>query len=411
MPTTVPEKDLKAAVAALKKHDGNATAAAASLNIARTTLLSRLEIAARTPAVDSVVATPAEEVGRLQDQVYELESRLKASKTNTLDDEYVKRKIIGIQEELSTADEPEWQVQAEPGKGLPGVPTLFCSDWHWGETVFKSQLGGVNEFDMTIAQRRARRLFTTAIDLLRNYTVNPQYPGIVIPLGGDMLTGDIHEELQETNEVPTMAALLDLYGVLRWGIKTMAEEFGKVYLPCVTGNHGRLSKKPRAKMRNFTNYDWLLYQFLAKSFESDKRVQFYIPDSSDALYHVYGHRYLLTHGDQFRGGDGQIGALGPITRGNKKKQTRNAAVDMGYDTMLLGHWHQWIPMLDQIVNGSLKGYDEYAYQSNFSFQLPIQGLWLTHHKWGLTQTWPIYLEERGEEQRSIEWVTWQREAA
>jgi hypothetical protein len=35
---------------------------------------------------------------------------------------------------------------------------------------------------------------------------------------------------------------------------------------------------------------------------------------------------------------------------------------MGYDTMLLGHWHQWIPMLDQIVNGSLKGYDEYANQ-------------------------------------------------
>lgn len=29
--------------------------------------------------------------------------------------------------------------------------------------------------------------------------------------------------------------------------------------------------------------------------------------------------YLLTHGDQFRGGDGVIGALGPIIRGDHKK--------------------------------------------------------------------------------------------
>jgi hypothetical protein len=221
-----------------------------------------------------------------------------------------------------------------------------------------------------------------------------------------MLTGDIHEELTETNDAPTAVALLDIYEVLVWCISRLADEFGNVFLPCVAGNHGRFTKKPRSKNRAFTNYDWLLYQFLAKHFENDKRVRFMIPDGPDARYLVYGHRYLLTHGDQFRGGDGQIGALGPITRGNKKKQTRNSQIDQGYDTMLLGHWHQWIPMLDQIVNGSLKGYDEYANTSNFGFQLPIQGLWMTHHKWGITQTWPIYLEERADSVKSSEWLSW-----
>jgi hypothetical protein len=286
------------------------------------------------------------------------------------------------------------------------VPTLFCSDWHWGETVFKTQLNGVNEFNMQIASARARRLIETTINLLRNYTVNPKYPGIVCALGGDMLTGDIHDELTETNDAPTAVALLDIYGVLVWCITTLADTFGMVFVPCVAGNHGRFTKKPRSKNRAFTNWDWLLYQFLAKRFQGDQRVRFFIPDGPDARYLVYGHRYLLTHGDQFRGGDGQIGALGPITRGNKRKQTRNVAIDMGYDTMMLGHWHQWIPMLDQIVNGSLKGYDEYANTSNFSFQLPIQGLWMTHHKWGITQTWPIYLEERDEAIRNEQWISW-----
>jgi hypothetical protein len=78
--------------------------------------------------------------------------------------------------------------------------------------------------------------------------------------------------------------------------------------------------------------------------------------------------------------------------------------------MLLGHWHQYIPMLDQIVNGSLKGYDEYASQGNFGFQLPIQALWITHHRLGITQNRPIYLEDPAEKEMGGDWVTW-KEAA
>ena len=45
---------------------------------------------------------------------------------------------------------------------------------------------------------------------------------------------------------------------------------------------------------------------------NDPRIRFAIPDGPDCLYQVFNHRYLLTHGDQFRGGDGLIGCLGPI---------------------------------------------------------------------------------------------------
>lgn len=41
--------------------------------------------------------------------------------------------------------------------------------------------------------------------------VNPDYPGIVVALAGDMVSGDIHQELKETNEVPTIASVVELF--------------------------------------------------------------------------------------------------------------------------------------------------------------------------------------------------------
>jgi len=184
-----------------------------------------------------------------------------------------------------------------------------------------------------------------------------------------------------TNACEIMPTFLEIHGVLIWCIEALVKEFGRVFIPCVTGNHGRNTHKIRAKGRNFTNFDWLLYQLLAMHFSGDERIRFSIPDGSDCLYRVY-NRYLLTHGDQFCGGDGMIGALDPIIRGDHKKRSRNNQIEMGYDTMMLGHWHQLIQLQRLIVNGSLKGYDEYAYTGNFGFEPPRQALWLTHPEHG-----------------------------
>ena len=262
----------------------------------------------------------------------------------------------------------------------------------------------MNEFDLAIANRRARTLVERTIYLLTEHVVNPTYPGIIVNLGGDMMSGDIHDELTATNERPFAPVFLDALGVLRWSIATLADHFGRVFLPCVAGNHGRTTRKPRAKDRAHTNLDWLLYQVLAKMFEGDERVSFYIPDGPDALYSVYGWRYLLTHGDQFRGGDGMIGHFGPVLRGQKKKQTRNAAIGQAFDVMIHGHFHTYFPTQSIIGNGSLKGYDEYANSENFAYEAPMQALWLAHTEHGVTMHLPVYLEPRATHTPDTEWV-------
>jgi hypothetical protein len=394
----VPPYQLQEAIDAVAKH-GNITAAAKATGIHPNTFRNRYDTAVMAGYKPGNVSSSPEQA--LKDRVRELEAQIATHHRITLDERMVKEEIIKLAEQKP--EPPGWLITPQISKDLPGVPTLLASDWHWGEVVDPNQIGNVNKYDLSIAQKRARELIERTIDLLNRHVVNPKYPGIVFALGGDMVSGDIHEELSETNEQPIMPVVMDLFGVLAWSIKTLADHFQQVFVPCVTGNHGRNTRKPRAKNRVYTSFDWLLYSFLAKNFEGDSRIQFAIPSGPDCLYRVYNHRYLLTHGDQFRGGDGQIGAIGPLTRGNKRKLARNTAIRRDYDTMLCGHWHQYMPLPRQIVNGSLKGYCEYSNSMNFDYEAPQQALWLTHPDLGITFHMPVILE-RKKGARELPWV-------
>lgn len=305
------------------------------------------------------------------------------------------REIVGTASmKIESLELPKWVAEPAVTSDAPGVPNLLLSDFHWGERVVKAQTNGVNEFNLAIARRRLKNVVQTAIHLLKILDPKMRYPGIVVKLGGDMVGGNIHDELAATNEMDTMPTLLDLYFNLVPALQLLADVFGNVFIPCVSGNHDRNTKKTWHKNRNHTSYGWLLYQFLAAHFKDDKRFTFYIPDSADALYRVYNTRMLLTHGDQFRGGDGIIGPIGPLMRGNQKKQQRNAAVDQTYDIMECGHWHQRITLSHLIVNNCLKGYDEFAADNNFRATPPSQNLWTTHPDYGVNWEMEVFCERR-----------------
>ena len=384
---------------------GNKREAARRLGIPETTLKSRIaqgRSMGLTPNGDPV--DRADDADALRARVRLLEGEVASMEKRVLTDMMVKQQIIRLADSAANDKPPSWMIDTTKPDSAPGVPTLFVSDLHWGEVVHPSQINGVNRYDIKIAKERMAALAERAVRLLGILSPKMQYPGIVVPLGGDMISGNIHDELTASNELNSAPAVLDLFGVLRGFLLGMADTFGKVFVPCVTGNHGRDTHKIWNKDRHHTSFDWLLYCFLAKSLEGDKRITFLIPDGPDAYYRVYGHRYLLTHGDQFRGGDGMIGALGPIIRGDHKKRSRNAQIDMEYDTMIIGHWHSHIHLTRLIVNGSLKGYDEYAYANNFGYEPPQQALWITHPKYGKTLSAPVHVDRLREPPKTA-WVS------
>lgn len=314
-----------------------------------------------------------------------------------------------VREMLSTAQLdsviPDWTFKAPVENTAPGIPTLFISDVHAGEVVFPEQVAGVNKYDLDICAARLRHTAETAIYLLGLLDPKFRYPGIVLPLGGDMISGDIHEELATTNALPSIPTVLWLHDQLVPMIRLLADKFGNVFIPCVSGNHGRNTRKIQRKNRNATSFDWMLYQMLARRFADDARVNFFIPAGPDALYKVANTTFNLTHGDQFRAGDSIIGPIGPLMRGNQKKTQKHRTINRPYDVMMCGHWHRYIHLSDLIVNSTVKGYDEFADSENYSIEPPQQALFVTHPRYGINWRMPVLCEQPPTGGKSVEWVS------
>jgi len=322
--------------------------------------------------------------------IKELRSEVNALKAEAASTQQIRQFIHDFKQESV----PSWLARKSVGKKR-GTPTLFLSDLHWGERVYPKQVNGVNEYSLSIARERLRHVVESSIRLLRDELARPDYPGIVCALGGDIVSGNIHEELRESNLLPVLGQCSDAESHIARAIQTLADEFGRVFVPCVVGNHGRLDRKPRAKNGVADNLEWLIYEFLRKRFRDDKRVTIVVPTAFDCLYSVHGWRYLLTHGDQFRGGSGITGPLLPWKRGDQKKRAVYEATDQPYDILMMGHWHQAAILPGTIiVNGSTKGYDEYAFKTGYEFQPPQQTLWITDPKHGVWYWQTVDAEER-----------------
>src|SRR5438552_6280559 len=95
---------------------------------------------------------------------------------------------------------PEW-VTRSPSKGAlhHAIPTLLLSDAHWDEIVNPAEVEGSNKYNREIAVLRLRKVLEGTITITRNYLRGLTYDGFVLLLGGDLLSGAIHDELIATH--------------------------------------------------------------------------------------------------------------------------------------------------------------------------------------------------------------------
>lgn len=369
------------------------------------------EAGKRGLSVDSVVLDKS---AKLEIALKAAQRDLKAAVREADSAERIRTEVYNLASR--SPEPPAWLVKQIKHDGVRGVPVTIWSDWHYGEVVRPEEVGGVNDFTAAIAANRIEKLVNTTIELCNEHMgkAKQSWPGIVVCLGGDMISGDIHEELVATSERTTQQCINELTDLIAAGLERLADVFGKVFVPCVVGNHGRATKKPRMKGRVYTSHEWNIYCNLERHFRKDKRINFLIPGETDAYFKVYSHRFLLTHGDSLgvAGGDGIIGAIGPIKRGTMKVGRSEAQIGRDIDTVLMGHWHQMLWLPGVIVNGALKGYDEYArLKMRAPYERPSQALFFVHPEHGITAKWEVFLDKRRETGDSSEWLTWQTTAA
>lgn len=350
----------------------------------------------------------------LEAEVARLRAELKRAHHASLDDEAM-REILG-RIGATTVRPPEWMIApAAPAVGrgkTPEVPVALVSDWHGGEVVSRAGVRGYNAFSPAILEERVRRLASSIIRIADEYGPGA-YAGFVLAILGDMVSGGLHPELAKTDEEERIPSALRVLEILIWLVRELKARFGRVYVPCVAGNHGRETDKPEFKRYVFKNFDWMIYQLLAREFAGDPDIVIDAPEANEVHFRVWSMRFLATHGDMLgvKGGDGIIGSIGPIMRGEIKVRGQVSTLGLDYDVALMGHWHQelWLPRA--IVNNTLKGFDEYArLKLRAPPTPPTQSLFFVHPRRGITSRWSVQVEA-GSFDRAAPWVSWQQATA
>ena len=272
---------------------------------------------------------------------------------------------------------------------------ILASDWHVEESVDPAKVEGLNAYDLTVADGRVRRFFDGAEWLIGYHRQAFSVRDVVLWLGGDLISGYIHDELAEGNALSPTEAVLWLRQRLRDGIKRLLADKAteRIIVPCSYGNHGRTTEKRRIATGAENSFEWLLYNVLAGDFAEEPRVRFVIARGAHCYVQAYDFTLHFHHGDEisYQGGVGGISI--PI---NKAVASWNTVKRANYH--FFGHYHQRLEGRDWCANGSLIGYSPYAFSVKAQFEQPQQSFVLLDSKHGRCMSTPVWVgEDHGEE--------------
>lgn len=306
--------------------------------------------------------------------------------------EHVAEKLAGVRD--VPYEIPAWTMPKNSERGHSVIGCLL-SDIHMGEVIAAEEINGINEFNEQICRERLRRYFAAACQIGQRWASDTDCQGAFVSLAGDLISGDIHEELRITNDLTAHEQVRAMVEECAAGIAHLRETYGRVHVVCVPGNHGRNTPKSTAKLYARLSYDMMIGAMLQREFANDPNVTFQMSAAKDQMTPIFGRAVLTTHGDKMGtgGGQGFAGPMLPIIRGTKKVEAQYASVGRKPDLILHGHYHHTGNPGNVLSNGSCPGYSEYGDDLRVVYEPPQQWLYLLHSKWGLRERMPVQLEE------------------
>lgn len=255
------------------------------------------------------------------------------------------------------------------------------SDWHIGEVINPSETEGFGSFNWAIAQKRIDEISDKELDWIGTQRNSYNIPALDVFVEGDLVTGDIHDELRVTNEFPLPVQAAKAGYLLARVITKFAPHFKQVNVWETGGdNHGRLVKKPQSKQKAANNMMFAVYAVANAYLKEHGNLSIVQPEGMKQIIDVAGWKFLSEHGDGVKAWMG-IPFYG-IQRERGREAIRRMRTDLGFDYLSIGHWHVPSVLEDSIfINGSLSGTSEYDHGAGRHAR-PSQVSFLVHPRYG-----------------------------
>lgn len=264
---------------------------------------------------------------------------------------------------------------------------VMFSDWHVGEIVKPDAVNGLNEYNPGIAEQRAKAVTERALMLLDHERGIANINSLIVCLGGDFITGWIHEENQQTNCMSPLAEVRLARRLISNSLQTFIEKSGckTITIPTCIGNHGRTTKKMHSGNAAETNYEHNMYLDLRSMFSS---LNWQVGESYTNYVFVNDMPLRFHHGEaiKFRGGANGIAIPFNNWIAGVNDSEHKAIFDF------LGHHHQYWPGRNYCVNGSLIGRNAYGAKGGFKKQDPLQTFAICDHKRAITLTKALFTD-------------------
>lgn len=276
-------------------------------------------------------------------------------------------------------------VESKKGRSQ-STAVVVASDWHLEERVKPETIEHLNQYTVSIAEKRAKAFFRNALKLIEMSRSNTNIDNLILALIGDFITGYIHPELMESNQLSPVQACVKAFEWLCSGIDFLLKhgKFKRILIPCCVGNHGRTTEKRRISTEQDNSYEWLLYQFINNHYKDDPRIEMQMGGGYLSYLKVYDMTLRFHHGHNVRFGGGIGGISVPLNKAISQWDKFKRA-----DLDIIGHWHQRQSTNKYVINGSLIGYNAYALSIKAEFENPCQTFFLLHPHKGKTVEAPI----------------------
>lgn len=368
----------------LSNHGGNKTAAARDLKWTRSKL--RRFMAANNISVE---ARSPSEISKIETE----KKKIKAERTHIralIDDLHEQSEWAKLVQRVVNKGVDRFEISSPSAGSDSHAAVALLSDIHYGEVVDPASVSMMNEYDKNIANERVKRFFSNIIRAQKYVELDVDEFYLIVM--GDLISGEIHEELARTNQISPVECVRNVASLLSSGVDALSESFSRVKVVCVGGNHGRIDRKPQSKGKGRRSFDWLACSYACDVNQSD--AQWYLADSADTNVEIKGTKFLITHGDGFRGGSGIAGSLSPLMLGDHRLRKRAMSSGSPHDWMLCGHFHQLMLGYSGIImNGSIVGDSEYTHSKIFKHEIPQQAMFFVNEEHGVTLRLPIFVQE------------------